>query len=107
MPDMSSGSISRTKCWNKLRRLLSLDTLCDFGRDAGLDQIASWSHTTTISVPAVFTTSFPDSGALDVVRAFYVEASGKDRPGPNLREEEDKLLADYPMMTIVCQQPMR
>lgn len=84
-------------------RTLTLDELRGLGRDLPLEETAFRQTATSLSAEMVLTSSCPPPENLERVRALYREdaASGADRLGMRLREENGQLLATYPMSSVV------
>jgi ubiquinone/menaquinone biosynthesis C-methylase UbiE len=87
--------------------VLSAQQLRDLGQEAGLRELAFWQVSSVVPLEAVLATSFPEPGDLARVRAHYREdvASGQDRLGMSLREENGDILVSYPMTTVVWEKP--
>jgi hypothetical protein len=84
---------------------------CDSGGCCGchdvVEKIRDPSHLRVVPLEAVLATSFPEPGDLARVRAHHREdvASGQDRLGMSLREENGDILVSYPMTTVVWEKP--
>jgi ubiquinone/menaquinone biosynthesis C-methylase UbiE len=84
-------------------RVLSAEQLRSMGQQAALQESAFWQTPSVVPLEAVLATSFPEPGAMARVRELYREdlASGEDRLGMSLREENGEILVTYPMTTVV------
>lgn len=58
-------------------------------------------HSGNVPLEYVLETSFPVGHSIDAVRRVFTDDIGVDRLGLNARIEQDKVLLDYPMATIV------
>jgi ubiquinone/menaquinone biosynthesis C-methylase UbiE len=85
-------------------RVLSTDELRGLrARLEGFEEIAFHKSSSRFPTEPILATSFPLPGDMERVRALYREdaASGRDRFGLSLAEQDGQIFAAYPMTTVV------
>jgi SAM-dependent methyltransferase len=100
----AAGKIENFDRIEKLRdpshmRTMPPESLRALGHAAGLEELDFWPYWTPMPAEGVLASSVCDAETLAKVRALYREdcASGEDRIGLGLHEEEGAMIANYPM----------